>query len=232
MKKLNILLLGGTGLIGTEVLKSILFYPQIQKTIVWARASVPNSMNAPIEVQSVTWEMFAKGEVTFPKGIDAVICCLGTTIKKAGSQEKFRQVDYEYPLLAAQKAKQNGVKAFLIVTAMGSDANSLVFYNKVKGEVERELGMLGFAFLGIFRPSLLIGDRKEIRMGEKIGEAVASIIPFSLLGIKKYKPIHADFVARSMIKTLLSKTESIESTTAPVIEIIENDRMLDLGKDI
>jgi|JI8StandDraft_1071087.scaffolds.fasta_scaffold00679_7 uncharacterized protein YbjT (DUF2867 family) len=232
MKKINLLLLGGTGLIGTEVLKSILFYPQIKKTVVWARSSAATAYDAPIEVQSVTWESFSKGEITFPSEIDAVVCCLGTTIKKAGSQEKFKEVDYEYPLLAAKKAKEKGVKAFLIVTAMGSDANSLVFYNQVKGSVERELAGIGFPYLGIFRPSLLIGERKEVRIGEKIGESLGSLIPFSLLGLKKYKPIHADFVARSMIKTLLSKVEQIETKSTPYVEIIENDTMLELGKDV
>jgi len=230
MKKINLLLLGGTGLIGTEVLKSLLFYPQIQKTIVWARNGNADTNGRPIEVQSVTWESFSSGEVKFPKEIDAVICCLGTTIKKAGSQEKFKEVDYEYPLLAAKKAKEAGVKAFLIVTAMGSEANSLVFYNRVKGEIERDLSALGFPFLGIFRPSLLIGDRKEVRMGEKIGEFVGAFLPFTLLGLKKYKPIHADFVARSMLKNLVNKFESLNKE--PEILIIENDQMLELGKEI
>jgi uncharacterized protein YbjT (DUF2867 family) len=232
MKTFNILLLGGTGLIGTEVLKSILFYPVIKKTVVWARVSQLTMGDLPIEVHSVTYEMLAAGKVPFPKGIDAVICCLGTTIKKAGSQEKFKEVDYSYPLLAAKSAKENGVKAFLIVSAMGADANSMVFYNRVKGEVERELAGIGFPFLGIFRPSLLLGDRKEVRIGEKIGEFVGAFLPFSLLGLKKYKPIDADCVARSMLKTLIAKESQLENPSAPQIEIIENDTMLDLGKDI
>ncbi len=232
MKKFNILLLGGTGLIGTEVLKSILLYPEIQKTIVWARALPTTNAGKPIEVQSVTWESFSNGDVEFPKNIDAVICCLGTTIKKAGSQEKFREVDFDYPLLAAKKAKQAGVKAFLIVTAMGSDANSLVFYNKVKGEIERELTSLGFSYLGIFRPSLLLGDRKEVRMGEKIGEVIGALVPFSLIGLKKYKPIYAEFVARSIIKTLISKGKQLENPETHLVEILENDVMLELGKNL
>ncbi|TGL60112.1 nucleoside-diphosphate sugar epimerase [Leptospira ognonensis] len=232
MKKLNLLLLGGTGLIGTEVLKSILFYPEIQKTIVWARNAPSSDNKAPIEIQSVTWESFSRGEVKFPKGIDAVICCLGTTIKKAGSQEKFREVDYDYPLLAGKKAKEAGVKSFLIVTAMGADANSMIFYNRVKGEIERELTAIGFPYLGIFRPSLLLGDRKEVRMGEKVGEVLGALLPFSLFGLKKYKPIYADFVARSMIKTAIAKSDTTTIGSSAIVEILENDQMLDFGKNI
>jgi len=232
VKSLNLLLLGGTGLVGSEVLKSLIFYPRISKTIVWVRNATLKPTQGPIQLETVTWESFSSGKVVFPTNIDAVICCLGTTIKKAGSQEKFKEVDYDYPLLAAKKAKEAGVKAFIIVTAMGSDANSLVFYNRVKGEIERELAALEFPYLGIFRPSLLLGERQEVRMGERIGEAVSALSPFGLFGLNRYKPIHADFVARSMLKTVLSKEDQFVKNAVSITEIIENDEMLRLGKDI
>jgi uncharacterized protein YbjT (DUF2867 family) len=228
---MKILLLGGTGLVGKQVLLSLVFYPQVIKTIVWARVDKTDTKpNVPIELVRVSWESFKAGQVEVPDGIDAVLCCLGTTIKVAGSQEKFREIDYEYPLLVAKQAKEKNVKTFLIITAMGSDPNSGLFYNRVKGEVERDIASLGFPFFGIFRPSLLLGDRKEIRMGEKIGEIVSSVIPFGILGLQKYKPILAEVVARAMVKCLLG--EASLPNSKPVVKIFENDELWEMGKNI
>ncbi|BDA77569.1 nucleoside-diphosphate sugar epimerase [Leptospira kobayashii] len=232
MSGYKILLLGGTGLVGSEVLKVLPLFKKIEKVFVWARIESPAHSDSPIEIQTVTWDSFSSGKVQIPEGIDAVVCCLGTTIAKAGSQEKFREVDYEYPLLAGRKAKEAGVPAFLIVTAMGANSGSFVFYNRVKGDIENALIDLKFPYLGIFRPSLLVGDRKETRIGEKLGEAIATIIPFSLVGMRKYKPIYAQFVAISLLKSLTAGLEKTKETTTPQLEIIESDQMLDLGKGL
>ncbi|EMY69082.1 hypothetical protein [Leptospira vanthielii] len=227
---MKILLLGGTGLIGKQVLLSLVFYPQIKKVIVWARNSQSASNpNVPIEVVQVRFEDFQSGKVSIPEGIDAVFCCLGTTIGKAGSKEKFREIDYEYPLLAAKQAKEKRVPGFYIITAMGSDPNSTIFYNRVKGEIETELRKLQFPFLGIFRPSLLIGEREEVRVGEKVGEFLGNLIPFGLLGLKKYKPIPGEFVAKSMIHSLLR--DKPVPGAAPTVKIYENDVLWEIGKD-
>lgn len=227
---MKILLLGGTGLVGKQVLLSLLFYPQIKKVIVWARHfETTSKSNLPIEVVKATWEDFQSGKVSVPNDIDAVFCCLGTTIGKAGSQEKFREIDFDYPLLAAKQAKEKKIPGFYIITAMGSDASSSIFYNRVKGELEKELQNLHFSFLGIFRPSLLIGERQEVRMGEKIGEIVGSIIPFGLFGLTKYKPIPAEYVAKSMIYSLLN--DKPKSEPNPVVKIYENDILWEIGKD-
>lgn len=227
---MKILLLGGTGLVGKQVLLSLLFYTQIKKVIVWARHFENSSKpNLPIEVIKVTWDDFQTGKVSVPDGIDAVFCCLGTTIGKAGSQEKFREIDYDYPLLAAIQAKEKNVPGFYIITAMGSDANSSIFYNRVKGELEKELMALSFPFLGIFRPSLLIGEREELRIGEKVGEVIGHIIPFGLFGLKKYKPIQAEYVAKSMIYSLLKDKPT--NPSKPMVKIYENDILWEIGKD-
>ncbi|TGL35720.1 NAD-dependent epimerase/dehydratase family protein [Leptospira perdikensis] len=227
---MKILLLGGTGLIGKQVLLSLVFYPQIKKVIVWARNSQSASNpNVPIEVVQVNWEDFQSGKVSIPDGLDAVFCCLGTTINKAGSQEKFKEIDYEYPLLAAKQAKTKKVPGFYIITAMGSDSNSSIFYNRVKGEIETELRNLQFPFLGIFRPSLLIGEREEVRVGEKVGEFLGNLIPFGLLGLKKYKPIPGEYVAKSMIHSLLH--DKPEPNTSATVKIYENDVLWEIGKD-
>lgn len=134
-------------------------------------------------------------------GPQELFCCLGTTIKKAGSQDAFRQVDYEYPLRAAETASRVGLEHFLIVTALGASATSSVFYNRVKGEVERDLRKLGLPCLSIFRPSLLLGERAEERAGERIGAVVAKVVgPLLVGGLRKYRAIDGVAVARAMLR--------------------------------
>ena len=152
----------------------------------WAAASLGAA--GPLEEQP---ELFS---------VDDVYCCLGTTIKKAGSKDNFRKVDFHYPLELAKIAKKNNVPQFNIVTAMGADAKSSIFYNKVKGEVEEAIIKLKIDNTNIFRPSLLMGDRKESRKGEKIGIALAKIINPLMVGpLRKYRGIKATDVARAML---------------------------------
>jgi uncharacterized protein YbjT (DUF2867 family) len=127
---------------------------------------------------------------------DDVFCCLGTTIRQAGSQAAFRKVDFEYPIQLARITLQQGARQFLIVTAMGSDKSSSIFYNRVKGEVEEAVGQIGFSSYHIFRPSMLLGDRKDDRAGESVGKVVMKGLDFLIP--KKYKAIEAVRVARAM----------------------------------
>lgn len=129
---------------------------------------------------------------------DQTICALGTTIKKAGSREAFRQVDYEYPLMVARAALNAGSRHFLLVSAMGADANSPLFYNRVKGELEAAIFRLGFPRVSIFRPSLLLGDRREFRPGEAIGQVLGRW--FRIAIPRQYQPIHARTVAAAMVR--------------------------------
>ncbi|MCU0339458.1 MAG: oxidoreductase, partial [Spirosomaceae bacterium] len=136
---------------------------------------------------------------------DDVFCCLGTTMKKAGSKEAFYKVDFTYPHEIAKKALANGAKRFAIVTAMGADSKSLFYYNRVKGDIEQSLRKLDFKTLLIFRPSLLLGERNESRLGEKIGESLAKA--FRFLTPAKYQAIEADKVARAMVAITSSNVE-------------------------
>lgn len=133
--------------------------------------------------------------------VDDVYCCLGTTMHKAGSKEAFYRVDYTYTLRLAEIARQNGAKQFLIVTALGAKRGSIFFYNRVKGELERALGGLGFASLVILRPSLLLGARKEKRKGEDIAKKAYKFLDTIFTGpLRKYAGIEAHIVARAMFK--------------------------------
>jgi len=147
-----------------------------------------------------------------------VFCCLGTTIKTAGSQEAFLKVDYTYVIESARIAKSQGTPAFSVVSAMGANSKSGIFYNRVKGDMEEALQKIGFSSLLIFRPSLLIGERKEVRTGEVIGAAISNLFSFLFVsGLKKYKPIQGSLVAKSMLDHAKSRKTGFL--------IIESDEM-------
>lgn len=126
-----------------------------------------------------------------------VFCCLGTTIKKAKTKERFRQVDYGYPMALARETLAAGATRFMVISSMGSALDSAIFYAKVKAEMERDLSTLPFISLGIFKPSMLLGPRKEFRFGELIGKFFMQVFAF-IIPIK-YKGVHAATVAKAML---------------------------------
>jgi uncharacterized protein YbjT (DUF2867 family) len=130
-----------------------------------------------------------------------VFCCLGTTIKQAGSKEAFNRVDHDYPVSVAKAALENGAKQFLLVTSIGADPKSSVFYSRTKGKVEEDISLLNFEGTQIFRPSMLLGERKEPRTGERIAAGISKLMPFIFAGpLHRYRPIEARTVAAAMIK--------------------------------
>jgi uncharacterized protein YbjT (DUF2867 family) len=132
---------------------------------------------------------------------DDVYCCLGTTIKKAGSQEAFRKVDFEYPMKLAAFAEHCGANQFLIVSSLGADPHSRIFYNRVKGEVEEAIRKVPFTAIHVFRPSLLLGERKEHRPGEKASAVVMAALRPAMIGpLVKYRAIQARDVAKAMVR--------------------------------
>jgi uncharacterized protein YbjT (DUF2867 family) len=150
---------------------------------------------------------------------DAFFCCLGTTIKEAGSQEAFKRVDVEYPVALARLAKAQGCNQFLLVSALGANAQSPIFYNRCKGEVEEAIQKIGFKSYLVFRPSLLLGARKQFRLGEFIAQKIAKTLSliFSIGPLQKYKAIPASIVAKAMVAVSLNEKEGIH--------IYENDRL-------
>jgi uncharacterized protein YbjT (DUF2867 family) len=131
-------------------------------------------------------------------------CCLGTTIKKAGSEAAFYRVDHDYPLAFGRACKAAGVRKLLVVTALGADPKSAIFYNRVKGELERDLEALGLPELHVLRPSLLLGERAERRPAEALAMALAKPIGALLVGpFAKYRAIPGESVARRMLALAL-----------------------------
>ena len=187
-------IVGSTGLVGSCLIEQLDEDKAFTEILSLVRKKTGKPYNKVKEVgvnfDNLPGEVFVNTQIVF--------CCLGTTIKKAGSQEAFRKVDFQYPLETAKMAKAKGVKSFAIVTAMGSDAASSIFYNRVKGEIENALTDLKFDRLGIFRPSMLLGERTETRLGERIGQIVMNF--FGFLIPKNYKAIDGQKVATAMLQ--------------------------------
>jgi len=131
---------------------------------------------------------------------DDVFCCLGTTIKQAGSQEGFRRVDHDYVVAVARAGLRCGATQFLLVSAVGADPASRIFYSRVKGETEAAVRQLPYRAVQIFRPSLLLGKRSAFRLGERVAMLTAPILSLALLGrLRRYRPIAAATVAQAMV---------------------------------
>jgi len=190
-------LVGASGLVGARLLTRLLAHPEYERVTVWVRRPVSLEIHkfAQVVVDFDRLQEHAQQLVA-----DDVYVALGTTIKAAGSQDAFRRVDHDYPLEIARIAVRQGVQRFLMVSALGADAQSRVFYNRVKGEVETDIRAIGLPKVWFFRPSLLVGDRAESRPGERIGIAMGKVIaPLMLGGLRRYRPISVDTVAAAMV---------------------------------
>jgi uncharacterized protein YbjT (DUF2867 family) len=194
--KKTALIVGASGLVGNELVRILLEANDYEKIKIFTRNRL--TLEHPkLEQMVVDFDQLDQYKEYL--NVNDIFCCLGTTIKKAGTQESFKRVDYEYPLEVARLARDCGIDKFLIITAMGANINSKIFYNRVKGEVEEELTKIKFPSLIILRPSLLLGNRKEFRLGERIASVLSPLYSFALTGsLRKYKPIQAKDVAMAM----------------------------------
>jgi len=201
------LVLGASGLIGNELLNRLLSDERYDEVLVIARSS--------LKIKNPKLRIDLKESTQFHESVllqeaDHLYCCLGSTIKKAGSEENFRAIDFDVPFSCIRSAHSSKrLEKVLLVSAMGADAKSKIFYNRVKGESENALSTLGLKEFHIFRPSLLLGDRQEKRSGEALAMKISKPLGWIFRGpLKKYKPIHARTVAHAMIKQGLSKSET------------------------
>ena len=194
------LILGASGLIGKHLTQKLLASNHYEKVKVIVRKPL-NLIHPKLEQIVMDFDNLDASKVL----ADDIFCCLGTTMKKAGSKDAVYRVDYTYPVEIAQLGFQNGAKRFAIVTAMGSDSKSIFYYNRVKGDVETTLKNIGFEALLIFRPSLLLGKRSESRVGEQIGEALSKLL--RPLIPSKYRAIEAYKVAKAMVTITASNVK-------------------------
>ena len=175
---MRVLLAGATGLVGAQVLQRLLVEPRCSGVIAPTRRAL-----AQADAKLLNPVLDFAGLATVAQGwqVDAVICALGSTMKQAGSRQAFRQIDHGYPLAIARAVRANGCEVFALNSAAGANPRSLVFYSRVKGELEQDLRALGFASLTLVRPGLIGGERAERRGGEHLASvmlgALAPVLP-------------------------------------------------------
>ena len=202
MKPLTAILAGATGLVGGECLRRLLASPRYERVIVVTRRKLAD-VAADRKLRQVVTEFENLGEVRDRLRGDHVYCALGTTIRKAGSQERFRAVDYEYPLRLAQLTRKNGARHFSIVSALGASRSSPFFYSRVKGEAEEGLRQLGWPSLAIVRPSVIAGDRAEPRPLERLSEHLLRFAPAT------WRPVPAGDIAAAMVVLALRERPGV-----------------------
>ncbi|MDX2433532.1 MAG: oxidoreductase [Desulfobacterales bacterium] len=192
------LLLGGSGLTGGHCLEYLLNDAHYNQVVALVRRPLPVEHPKLIQQQI---DFHQLDDCLAGMQINDVFCCLGTTIKKAGSQKAFHEVDFVYPTEIAKLSIATGAEQFLLISALGANSGSAVFYNRVKGEVEEAIARYGFKGFYIFRPSLLLGKRRESRPAEKFGKKLFQWFSFVFKGVlQKYKPIESRAVAYAMVE--------------------------------
>jgi uncharacterized protein YbjT (DUF2867 family) len=202
------LLFGASGFVGSYLLQELLNDPSYEQVIVVSRKD-PGVEHPKLKVLIGDFQKLPslKNELI----ADDVFITLGTTKKKTPDQKEYYQIDHDYPVLAAKFAKENGARAVFLLTAVGANEKSNIFYVRTKGEVERDIIALNFAHTHIFRPSMIMGDRIEKRPVEKIFLGIwAAINPLLLGSMSKYKGIHAKEIAKAMINAAKDQREKLK----------------------
>lgn len=213
-------IVGATGLVGQSLVQQLCDDPTYEKVITFTRRQV-NIVHTKLQQEIASFDEL---NAPYLAAVDDVFCCLGTTIAKAGSQEAFKEVDFVYPIKLATLAKELNIEHFIIISAMGANANSRTFYMRTKGQLEDTLKGLQLNRLSIAQPSLLTGDRDEFRLGEKVGEAVLKIITPLLRGsMRKMRPISGETLATAMKKIALSPSKN-------TVQTYLSDELMNMGK--
>ena len=198
----DVTLVGASGLVGHELLLILSQLEQISRIKAISRTPL-GRLHAKAENFILDFNKMEDHGTALKAPV--FVCCLGTTIAKAGSQEAFRAVDYDYVMKFARIAEQRQAEKFLVISAMGASPQSNIFYNRVKGEMERDLRALKIPQIEIFRPSLVLGERKENRKGEDIAKFLSPFINPLLFGpFKKYRAIEATDIAKAMAIAILN----------------------------
>jgi uncharacterized protein YbjT (DUF2867 family) len=197
MNKKSVLLLGASGLVGGECLKLLIHGGPYEKITVLTRSPlITDIQDSRVDHHIIDFEHL--GEYRHLIKADHVICALGTTIKKAGTKENFHRVDFTYSYEIARMASEQDSEHYLLVSSMGADPGSSIFYNRVKGELEQAVQRLPYRSVSIFRPSLILGQRHERRLTEQVSKIIAGIFSFAIP--ERYKPVQAVNIARAILK--------------------------------
>jgi uncharacterized protein YbjT (DUF2867 family) len=212
------ILLGASGLIGSNLLAQLLNNPNYSEVLAIGRKTL-NIEHPKLKELIVDFDHIDQYSANV-KG-DVVFCCLGTTNGKTPDKVQYKKIDYQYPLDIGSIAQNNGATAYHLVSSMGADINSSLFYPKTKGEVERDLKAIPFKSIYIYRPSLLDGDRKEKRSAEKIMIGLMRFLnPILIGGLKKYRSIKIETVASAMLKESLTDKKGVFIYSSDQIEAL------------
>lgn len=212
----RVLLAGATGLVGMQILQLLLCDDSVGELHVLSRRTLP------IQHPKLRPRIVNFRHLTVPAPVDEVYLALGTTMRVAGSREAFYAVDFEANLAVAKMGLAAGARRIALVSAVGADARSSVFYSRTKGELEEALGEMNPAALVIARPSLLLGDRDALKQPQRLAEKIAIRIATSITPMlpRSYRPVHALDVARSLVKTLPTVWDTI---------VLHSDDLIRLG---
>lgn len=202
--------IGATGLVGREILKQLVARPEFERVTAAIRRPLPDDLQNPkLQTALIDFERLDERPGVFQAS--HVFCAMGTTIKQAGSRERFRQVDFGYPVRVAELARAAGARHLLLVSSVGASPASRAFYLRVKGELEEAILALGFPSITVVRPSLLLGDRNEFRLGETIAARLAWALP------RKYRAVHVRDVARALVDAAVEDRPGVRTIENPDI---------------
>jgi len=222
MTQKTALVLGATGVVGTELVK-ILIATKTYQTINLITRRPIDITDQTIKQHVIEFDQLHNYGDVFQ--VHDVFICLGTTIKAAKTKAAFRKVDYEYVVEATKLAKQAESEKVLLITATGANPKAHAFYSRVKGEVEETLKSMQLNSLHIFQPSLLLGDRKEFRLGEAVMGKASKLLTKIMIGpLRPYRPIQAKTVASAMAKTAQTNTQGIYVYPSYQIERIASNQ--------
>ncbi|HSQ46936.1 MAG TPA: NAD(P)H-binding protein [Lutibacter sp.] len=212
------IILGASGLTGQELLRKLIIDERYQTIKLFSRKKTENTSSKVIEIVGdlLTLKNFKEDFIA-----DEVFVCIGTTAKKTPDKIMYKNIDFGIPAAAAKLAKENHIPTFIVVSAMGANAKSSVFYNKTKGEMEQAVLSEKIPYTYILRPSIIGGNRNENRPMEKIGIAIFKLLQPLMVGkLKKYRIIEAENIAKTMMYLANEK---------PEIQIIESDKIQELA---
>lgn len=197
----SVLVAGATGLVGGEILRQLGRDDAFDDVLALVRRPLSGPLPSRVRVIVADFDLLESTPEWFK--VDQVFSALGTTIRKAGSQEAFRRVDFEYPRTIAALARAQGAGHFLLVSSIGADPRSRIFYSRVKGELEDAVVNLGYPAVTIARPSFLLGPRKELRVGELLMKRAGFLLP------AVWKPVEAGQVASVLVRAARGETPGV-----------------------
>ncbi len=208
------IILGATGLTGNLLLQKLITDKRYGVVKVFSRKSIEIKNPKIIEING---DILALNNFRKDFFADEVYCCIGTTAKKTPDKELYKKIDFGIPVTTAKLCKKNNIDTLLLMSSLGANAKSSVFYNKTKGEMEQAVLKEEIKNTYILRPSIILGKRNENRLFENIGKRVFTTFQFLFIGkLKKYKAIEADHIATAMIKL---------ANVKPSLTIIESDKI-------